>query len=256
MTILCYHSVEPDWNSPLAVTPEAFAQQAAWLARSRQVLPVRDALPLLDARGRLPRGAAVLTFDDGFAALHEYVLPVLTQRKLPATVFLVAQTLTPEGRPVDWVDTPGTEPLTTLTLDQVREMQDAGVDFQSHSWAHHDLRQLTWDECVRDLRDSREFLSDLLGRAVTLLCYPRGLHDAGVRKAAEVAGYTHAFALPEGPEQPGDYAVPRVGIWRGNGLSAVRVKATRPYLRVRTSEPVARHARRAKQLVRTVRARV
>jgi peptidoglycan/xylan/chitin deacetylase (PgdA/CDA1 family) len=255
MTILCYHSVEPEWKSPLAVTPEAFAQQAGWLARSRQVVPLRNALPRLDARGRLPRGAAALTFDDGFAALHRYVLPVLTQFELPATVFLVAQTLTPAGRPVDWVDTPGTEPLTTLTRDQVLEMQEAGVDFQSHSWAHSDLTRLSWDECVTDLRDSREFLSDVLGRRVSLLAYPRGLHDAGVRKAAEAAGYTHAFALPETAEQPGDYAVPRVGIYRGNGLTAVRVKAARSYLRVRTSERVVRQARRARRVARGVRAR-
>ena len=253
MTILCYHSVQPDWDSPLAVEPEAFAQQAAWLGRNRQVLALRDALPMLDARGRLPRGTAALTFDDGFAALHEYVLPVLQRERLPATVFLVAQTLTPAGQVVDWVRTPGSEPLTTLTLDQVLEMQDAGVDFQSHSWAHRDLVGLSFEECVRDLRNSREFLSDVLDRQVTLLCYPRGLHDANVRKAAEVAGYTHAFALPETPEQPGDYAVPRVGIYRRNGLLAVRVKAARPYLGLRTSEPVARNARRVKRAVRGVR---
>ena len=256
MTVLCYHSVEPDWDSPLAVRPEAFVQQAAWLRRSRNVIPLRDALPRLDARGQLPRGAVALTFDDSFAALHEHVLPVLTRTGLPATVFLVAQTLTPAGRPVDWVDTPGTEPLTTLTRDQVLEMQDAGVDFQSHSWAHHDLTGLSYDECVRDLRESREFLSDLLGRQVTLLAYPRGLHDADVRKAAAAAGYSYAFALPETAEEPGRYVVPRVGIYRGNGLLSVRVKAARPYLQVRTSDPVARSARRVKRVVKTVRARV
>ncbi len=181
---------------------------------------------------------------------------MLERYGLPATVFLVAETLTPAGRPVDWVDTPGTAPLSTLTVDQVLEMQDAGVDFQSHSWAHRDLIDLSFEECVRDLRDSREFLSDVLGRPVTLLCYPRGLHDANVQKAAEVAGYTHAFALPETPEQPGDYAVPRVGIYRGNGLLAVRVKAARPYLQLRTSEPVARGARQAKRVVKGARARV
>jgi hypothetical protein len=109
---------------------------------------------------------------------------------------------------------------------------------------------------VRDLRDSRELLSDLLGRRVTLLAYPRGLHDAGVRKAAEVAGYTHALALPETAEEPGDFAVPRVGIYRGNSLLTVRVKAARPYLQLRTSEPLARNARRAKSAVRGVRARI
>jgi peptidoglycan/xylan/chitin deacetylase (PgdA/CDA1 family) len=253
MTILCYHSVEPEWSSPLAVEPDAFAQQAAWLRRNRRVLPVQEALPRMDARGRLPRGTAALTFDDGFAALHRYVLPVLLRQRLPATVFLVAQTLTPAGRPVDWVDTAGTRCLTTLTPDQVLEMQDAGVDFQSHSWAHHDLTQLSRDECVRDLRDSREMLTELLGRPVTLLAYPRGLHDAAVREAAAAAGYTHAFALPETAEEPGDYAVPRVGIYRGNGRLTVRVKATRPYLGVRTSAPVAACAQRAKRAKRVVR---
>ena len=70
-----------------------------------------------------------------------------------------------------------------------------------------------------------------------------------------MAGYTHAFALPETAEEPGDFAVPRVGIYRGNGLLSVRVKAARPYLQVRTSEPVARSAQRAKKVLRGVRAR-
>jgi peptidoglycan/xylan/chitin deacetylase (PgdA/CDA1 family) len=153
------------------------------------------------------------------------------------------------------VDTAGTARLETLSVDQVLEMQDAGIDFQSHSWAHHDLTRLSREECVRDLRDSREFLSDLLGRPVTLLAYPRGLHDRQVREAAAAAGYTHAFSLPETAEEPGDYAVPRVGIYRGNGALTVRVKAARPYLRVRTSAPIARSARRAKRAVRGLRPR-
>jgi peptidoglycan/xylan/chitin deacetylase (PgdA/CDA1 family) len=252
MTILCYHSVQPNWNSPLAVEPDEFAWQAGWLRSRRQVLPLRDALPRLDATGRLPRGEAALTFDDGFAALYDQALPVLKREKLPATVFLVAQTLTPQGQPVDWVDTPGTEPLSTLTLDQVLEMQDAGVDFQSHSWAHHDLTRLSEAECVRDLRDSRELLSDLLGRPVTLLAYPRGRHSRHVRRAAELAGFSHAFALPEQQEQPEDFAVPRVGIFHGNSRLTMRIKSARPYVRVRTSGPVSRGGPRVKQGVKQV----
>ncbi len=253
MTILCYHSVQPRWPSPLAVPPEDFAWQAAWLRARRRVLPMREALSRLDATGRLPRGEAALTFDDGFAALHQYALPVLQRERLPATVFLVAQTLSPAGQPVDWVDTPGAEPLSTLTLDQVLEMQDAGVEFQSHSWAHHDLTRLTEEECVRDLRDSRELLSDLLGRPATLLAYPRGRHDHHVRRAAARAGYTHAFALPQDEERPGDYAVPRVGIFHGNGRLTMRIKSARPYLPVRTSAPVSRGAPRIKDAARRVR---
>jgi len=233
MTILCYHSVEPDWASPLAVTPDAFAAQCDWLARNRQTIPLETAADRLDSGGRLPRGLAALSFDDGFAALHEHAMPVLQRHRLPATVFLVAQTLTPAGQPVDWVDTPGAEPLATLTRDQVLEMQDGGMDFQSHSWAHVDLPELDPDACERDLRQSRELLEDLLKRPVLSLAYPRGRHDEKVRTAATRAGYRHAFALPEQAEVAGPYAVPRVGVYAGNSLATLRLKCTRSYLPVR-----------------------
>jgi len=197
----------------MAVTPAEFEQQCAWLARRRRVLPLDVAVDRLDRSGRLPRGTAALTFDDGFAELQEHALPVLQRHRLPATVFLVAQTLSPGGQPVDWVDTPGDAPLRTLTLEQVREMQDAGVAFESHSWAHRDLTQLGPDACVRDLADSRALLSDLLGRQVSMLAYPRGRHDAVVRTAAERAGYAHCFALPERAEAPS--ALPDQPVRRG-----------------------------------------
>jgi peptidoglycan/xylan/chitin deacetylase (PgdA/CDA1 family) len=247
MTILCYHSVQSDWTSPLAVDPESFEQQCAWLAGSRQVISLTDAVNRLDATGRLPRGQVALTFDDGFEALYEHMLPVLKRYRLPATVFLVAQTLTPAGQQVDWVDTPPEYQLTTLSRDQVLQMQSEGVDFQSHSYAHLDLTSLSFDDCVRDLRDSKEMLETLLGRPVPLLAYPRGRHDDGVRAAAARAGYSHAFTLPEGREAPGPYSVPRVGIYRGNSMRNVRVKTARSYLKVRTGSAygVARQVRGA-----------
>ncbi len=235
MTILCYHSVEPAWESPLAVTPTDFDRHCAWLSRRRRLLPLRDAVERVDGAGMLPRGTAAVTLDDGFEALHEHALPVILRYRVPATVFLVAQTLTASGRTVDWVRTPPPWPLRTLSLDQVLEMQDAGVDFQSHSWAHFDLPELESQACVEDLRRSRELLEDLLKRSVRLLAYPRGLHDGKVRRAAEQAGYTHALALPEGPEKPSRYAIPRVGIYRGNTVGTLHVKAMRPYLRVRSA---------------------
>jgi peptidoglycan/xylan/chitin deacetylase (PgdA/CDA1 family) len=248
VTILCYHSVEPDWDHPLAVSPDGFAAHCAWLARRRRVLPLREAVERMDAFGRLPAGSAALTFDDGFEALRAHAMPVLTRHALPATVFLVAQTLTEQGKPVDWVDRAPGHRLTTLDLDQVLEMQDAGVDFQSHSFAHHDLTSLTLRECVEDLRSSRELLGDLLGRPVDLLAYPRGRHDAQVREAAARAGYRYAFALPVGEERPGPFAVPRVGIYRGNRTGVVRMKSSPRYLPLRTHPRVAGLQRRLRSL--------
>lgn len=248
MTILCYHAVQPGWTSPMSMEPDAFAEHCVWLARHKSVLPLQQAVHRLDRTGRLPRGCTALTFDDGFEGLHEHALPVLSRHRLPATVFLVAQTLSPEGQGVDWVDSARGQRLSTLTVDQVLEMQSEGVAFESHSFAHLDLTRLSFAECVRDLTESRELLESLLGRPVRLLAYPRGRHNEDVRTAASRAGYTHAFTLPEGREPVGPYSVPRVGIYQGNGVSELRIKSARPYLRLRTGPAydVVRGARRTK----------
>jgi peptidoglycan/xylan/chitin deacetylase (PgdA/CDA1 family) len=251
MTILCYHSVDPAWDSPLAVRPEEFEAHCAWLARHRTVVPLAEAVTRLDRSGRLPSGLAVITFDDGFTGVLDHALPVLARHGLPATIFLVAQTLTDEGLAADWVRTPPPWPLTTLTRDQVLEVSEAGVDLQSHSWAHLDLVDLGYDACVADLRRSRELLEDLLGGPVPHLAYPRGLHDAEVRRAAEAAGYRHAYGLPESAEDPGPYAVPRVGIHRGNSVRTLAIKSARAYLPVRHG-PLGGMARRVSGLVRRV----
>ena len=246
MTILCYHAVQPGWTSPMTMHPGAFAEQCAWLARRKTVVSLQDALSSLDGAGRLPRGTAALTFDDGFASVFDHALPELMARRLPATVFLVAQTLTPAGQRVDWVDDPPDDELVTLSIEQIREMQAAGISFESHSWSHADLTRLSFEDCVRDLRESRELLESLLEHPVRLLAYPRGRHNEVVRAAARQAGYSHAFTLPESSEPAGPYSVPRVGVYQGNSVSDLRVKSARPYLPLRTGRAyqVIRRARR------------
>jgi peptidoglycan/xylan/chitin deacetylase (PgdA/CDA1 family) len=234
VTILCYHTVERGWRSPLAVTPEEFSAQVEWLARSREVVDVAEAVARMSPSGHLPRNVTALTFDDGFAGVREHAFPLLARHRLPATVFLVAQTLTPEGKAIDWASTPPAS-ARTLALDEVREMQEAGVRFGSHTYSHPDLRSLSEEECVRDLRTSRELLEDLLGRSVPFLAYPFGFHNETARRAAAKAGFSHAFALPEGREPVGRYAVPRAVIVPGNSVKTVRFKSSRWYVPLRRS---------------------
>lgn len=157
---------------------------------------------------------------------------------LPAVMYVVAGAITAEGVPVNWItglDPAKAPPL--LTADEVRELHDRGWEIGSHSMAHRDLPTLSEAECLADLRESRELLSDLIGADVTTLAYPFGRHSAHVRRAAERAGYDLAFALPEGPEVGGRFAVPRTGIYRGNRPWTFRAKINPLYSSVRTSVP-------------------
>jgi peptidoglycan/xylan/chitin deacetylase (PgdA/CDA1 family) len=177
-----------------------------------------------------------LTFDDGFAATYHYALPSLVRSGLSATVFLVARTLEEGDGRADWLRPQPPLGPRVLSGDQVLEMQDAGVQFGSHSWAHHDLRSLTEAECVVDLKESRIALEDLLKRPVPLLAYPYGFHEPHVRRAARAAGYTYALSLPERQEEPGPFAIPRVGVYRDNGRVAFGIKTADLYLGIRMSK--------------------
>ncbi len=233
MSILCYHEVDPTWASTLAITPDAFEQQCAWLS-TRRVLSLDDAAPIAAASGRLPRGVSAITFDDGFVGVGRHAWPTLRAHGLPATVFIVAETVVGD-EPVHWVD--GTEPgvLQTMSREEVARLSAEGMTIGSHSRHHHDLTTLTESEVYTDLRDSKEILEELTGGPVIHLAYPRGRHNAGVRRAASRAGFEWGHALPETQEVGGQWAVPRVGVYPGNGAMAMRIKSEPMYAAVRTS---------------------
>jgi peptidoglycan/xylan/chitin deacetylase (PgdA/CDA1 family) len=247
MTILCYHGIDPDWHSPLAVPPDRFHRQLSWLARHRTIVDLPVALS-----GRAGRPVA-LTFDDGLASSYEHAWPQLRRRGLPATMFVVAGTLADPPTPLDWIeeaDLAG-RPQRVLSAGQVEEMAAGGVRIGSHSHRHHVLTGLGDDECRRDLRDSRLLLEDLLRRPVTLLAYPRGHHDARVRRLARLAGYTHGFTTDAGGRRGDPYAIGRAGVYGGDSAAVFRAKLSRCYLPARSGQlsplvtPVLRGMRRA-----------
>lgn len=235
MTILCYHSIRDNWRSSLAVAPNAFVQHIDWLTRGNRVVDLSDAVSRLMPSGRAAGGAKALTFDDGLSDFYDNAFPVLVRRKVKATMFLIAETLPPTSRAVDWINDPPPDGLKTLTLEQVLEMQEAGIRFGSHSCSHLILTQLSDAECERDLKVSRHILEDLLGTRVPHLAYPGGHHNERVRQAAARAGYTHAFGTLRGWDAVTSYAIPRVGVYAGDGIHQLRIKSSMAYLSLRRS---------------------
>jgi peptidoglycan/xylan/chitin deacetylase (PgdA/CDA1 family) len=236
MTVLMYHAVDPGWSSSLSVSPRAFAEHCRWLEGNRTVVPLREAVERMDRRGRLPRGTVAITFDDGFDSVYDHAFPTLKRFGLPFTVFLVASTLADGLRASTWAMGSPEEPPRTLELGQLSEMREAGVHFGSHSRDHRDLTSLTEEACERDLRESREILEDALEAPIAHLAYPAGAHNPSVRRAAGRAGYTHAFATSRQLGTAGaPLAIPRIGVYPGNGALALRAKSAPWYVTVRGS---------------------
>jgi peptidoglycan/xylan/chitin deacetylase (PgdA/CDA1 family) len=234
MSILCYHAIDPAWRSPISVDPETFDRQMAWLATHRRLVSLGAATRMMDANGRLPSRIAAITFDDGFDSVHEHAMPALLRRGLEAAVFLVAETLERADAGIDWIEDPKA-PRRSLSSQEVLELRDAGFDIGSHSYSHRDLTTLLDGEIVSDLRRSREVLEDLIDAPVTLLAYPGGRHDGRVRRAAVTAGFEHCYAMADTEPRSLPHAIPRVGMYQGQGTATLYAKTSPWFWRMRAS---------------------
>ena len=88
--ILMYHSVDDRHSRSdawgLSVSPNNFASQIEALVSERTVVPLEDLARCVRA-GRVPRGLAAITFDDGYANNATVAKPILERYNVPATLF-------------------------------------------------------------------------------------------------------------------------------------------------------------------------
>jgi peptidoglycan/xylan/chitin deacetylase (PgdA/CDA1 family) len=86
-----YHRIAQDDIDPwqLCVSSDHFAAHLEWLRRRRRPIRLAELTRELE-RGRCPRGALVVTFDDGYRDNLVSALTVLEAFDVPATVFCTA----------------------------------------------------------------------------------------------------------------------------------------------------------------------
>jgi peptidoglycan/xylan/chitin deacetylase (PgdA/CDA1 family) len=195
--VLGYHRIV-DLDDELAVRPDNFARQMAWLrseAKRAPVLPLEQALTRR-ASGSAPHRAIVVTVDDAWLDVYVHGVPVLLATRTPTTLYV----------PSGLLGTPG-----YMRRSQVVDVCRAGIDIGGHSRTHADLRRCTDEELEAEVRGCREDLEDLIGRRVTSFAYPTGLTDARVRRAVEAAGFETAVTTRRGWARPaGDsLSIPR-----------------------------------------------
>jgi peptidoglycan/xylan/chitin deacetylase (PgdA/CDA1 family) len=221
--ILCYHAVSDSWPHHLAVAPPAFERQLRSLRfRRYRAVTAADAA---SGRGRVFH----VTFDDAYTSVGT-VVPTLERLGVPATVFACPD-FADEGRPLaipELVSEAGAHPdeLATMDWDQLRDLAERNVEIGSHTLTHAHLTQLGDAELSAELRGSRERIETELGRPCRYVAYPYGDDDERVYRAARAAGYEAGFAAPGRLAPASVYELPRVGIWRQDGLLRVTLKTT------------------------------
>lgn len=233
--VLCYHAVSESWESELAVTPEELERQVALLLR-RGYEPARFLDAVLAPPGRR---TLAITFDDAYRSVRRLAAPVLRRLGAPASVYAPTDWIGRE-QPMrwagieEWLGGPHESELVPMSWQELGELGELGWEVGSHTRTHPRLTQIDDERLRAELEGSRTACAEGLGRPCETIAYPYGDVDDRVVAAAGAAGYRAAGALPHAPHAAETLRWPRVGVYRWDGPTRFRLKASPLVRRVRT----------------------
>jgi peptidoglycan/xylan/chitin deacetylase (PgdA/CDA1 family) len=201
LTIIGWHRLD-DVPGGLSTPTEVFRGQlealADWGAR---VLPLEHC-NVGQAKGTLPARAVALTFDDGYASILDAAWPLLKDRGLPATLFVVSGYVDGRRR-FPWDAKHADAQHTRLSdIDDILQAADEGLTIGSHTVTHRWLPGLDMADLHEEMVGSRAALERELGRHVRSIAYPMGGWNRAVRDAAAIAGYRIGVTVDRGVNSP------------------------------------------------------
>ena len=198
LPVLMYHHVgpfRPGTYVSLTVPPSKFRRQIHWLARRGYAgVRIQDWASWIRSGRGLPQRPILITFDDAYADVAEYALPVLRQYGFSATVFVVTSQI---GGTNAWDEIEGSGSHRLMTREQISRWAAKDIEFGAHSRTHSDLRTLSNSDLEREIVGSGEDLAGTLGRKVYSFAYPYGFYDDNVVECAADA-FDAAFTCEEG----------------------------------------------------------
>jgi len=102
----------------------------------------------------------------------------------------------------------------TVTWDDIREMDAAGVSFGCHTQTHQILTTVPAQTARREIRDAKRAIEGTLYRQCDLFSYPNGNCSQATRRILTEEGFAAAFTTQRGAWTAGTdrMAIPRINV--------------------------------------------
>lgn len=269
LTVLAYHDVRD---------ADSFNRQMRTLRRIAHPVSSDEVCRALGGHGGLPRGAVLVTFDDGDRTILDTARLVLEHLGIPAVAFAVAGVLDTDT-PLWWQEVsslvggalgrvppdalirhlkcaPNADRLNAITclrrestvaparVPQLRRaelalLERAGIEIGNHSLTHACLDRCDNASFEAEIVDAHNALKAALDHEPRLFAYPNGNFDQRAIPLLRRLGYEAAFLF--------DHRVSRFPPHERFAISRLRVNATDSIDRFRTIvsglHPAVHHAR-------------
>ncbi|MFC4598674.1 polysaccharide deacetylase family protein [Cohnella hongkongensis] len=214
--VLMYHDVSPEPQDSKSLSVANFEKQLQLMqANNFKWITMDEYRDFILHSAPVPDNAVLLTFDDGYESLYSHAYPLMKQYEAPSAAFLIAGKVG---------DRKGAFPK--ATWEQVKEMQQGGIDFFSHTYDSHrymptapdneelkpvlakprylkkENRLETEEEYEKrvyeDLRQANEILQRELGRTNYALAFPYGAFSETVLDVCKRLGIDVTFTVRPG----------------------------------------------------------
>lgn len=190
-----------------------FAKQMVFLKKEGFIFyTVSEMIEHYRENSSFPSRGLAITFDDGWKDNYDNAFPILREFDIKATIFLISSCL---GQVSVKAQSEGEGAREHLSLENVLEMSEHGIEFGSHTLNHRLLDRIPLDEVKTEVEESKRDIEEMLNKPCKVLAYPGGHYNESARNAVEEAGYIAAFSTTYGPTDHFDpHAMNRTEILR------------------------------------------
>ncbi len=192
--VFMYHHIEPipegavPTVKSMYITPKVFEQQMAYLVQNNyKTLTMAEFLQQLNTGVNPTQKSVLLTFDDSTYGQYANAYPILKKYGLHATFFVISQ-------------------MSSITVKQLKEMSDNGMDIESHTVSHPNLKSLFTQDMVNfQVITSKYQLQAVTGKEVIAIAFPGCIWDTRTLSAMQSVGYKLGFSCGGSIDQYSSY---------------------------------------------------
>jgi len=161
----------------LCVSTKKFREQMAYLKKHGY-----NPITFKDLKnGSIPDNPVIITFDDGAKNNYTEAFPILKEYNFKACMFLPTRRY-------------------EFSTEQLKEMQDYGIEFGSHTQNHLNLLKISEDKAREEIEVSKKELEERLNTQVITFAYPygAGAYNKRINQLVKKAGYSFACGIKQG----------------------------------------------------------
>lgn len=181
--ILCYHSIgNSGWRFATPVSD--FEEQMIFLKKNYNVVGLSELL-------KSKSGGVAITFDDGYKDVFVNAYPIMKKLGIKGTIFVLGNDKNANRSELE-------NTLEFMTKSDILTLKQSGWEVGSHTNTHANLYDLTENDLVDEILNSKKAIEDRLQIKVNYFAYPKGKYNEKIINLVKKSGYTKAFTVDSG----------------------------------------------------------